>query len=78
MYEIALDDENTGFQHVASTCVSLHLTFHRNALALFGTRIAVADDFDILLWDFALDCRTSWEHMLSLVDHIVKDLVSTW
>ncbi|KAI5823589.1 hypothetical protein K523DRAFT_376780 [Schizophyllum commune Tattone D] len=74
VYEIALDGENTGFQHVASTCVSLHLTFHRNALALFGTRVAAADDFDILVWDFALDRRTSWEHMLSLVDHIMKDL----
>ena len=76
MFNIALDGEKSGFRLVASTCVSLHLTSLRNALALFGTRIAVADDFDILVWDFALNRRTSWGHRLSLMDHVVKDLVS--
>ncbi|KAL1715374.1 hypothetical protein EV715DRAFT_207628 [Schizophyllum commune] len=74
VFNIALDGEKSGFRLVASTCVSLRLTSHRNALALFGTRIAVADDFDILVWDFALNRRTSWGHRLSLMDHVVKDL----
>ncbi|KAI5896499.1 uncharacterized protein SCHCODRAFT_02685463 [Schizophyllum commune H4-8] len=73
VFKIALDGEKSEFWLVASVCVSLRLTSH-NALALFGTRIAVADNFDVLVWDFALDRRTSWGHKLSLEDHVVKDL----
>ena len=62
MFNVALEGEKTGFRLVASTSVPLRLDYMRNGISLFETRIAIADDSRIVVWDFALDRRVSWTH----------------
>ncbi|KAL1757911.1 hypothetical protein FB107DRAFT_288938 [Schizophyllum commune] len=62
VFNIALEGKKTGFRLVASTSVPLRLDYMRNGISLCDTRIAIADDSRIVVWDFALDRRVSWTH----------------
>ncbi|KAL1736802.1 hypothetical protein EV714DRAFT_198258 [Schizophyllum commune] len=62
VFNVALEGEKTGFRLVASTSVPLRLEYMRNGISLFDTRVAVADGYSIVVWDFALDRRVSWIH----------------
>ena len=71
MFNVALEGEKTGFRLVASTSVPLRLEYMRNGISLFDTRVAVADGYSIVVWDFALDRRVSWTHSWdTMVDQV--------
>ncbi|KAI5896503.1 uncharacterized protein SCHCODRAFT_02532508 [Schizophyllum commune H4-8] len=64
VYDICLEGVESSLRLVASTRVPLRSgSLFSNVISLFGTRIAVVDKDDIVVWDFAHDQQTSWPHL---------------
>ncbi|KAL1699120.1 hypothetical protein EV121DRAFT_216875 [Schizophyllum commune] len=64
VYDISLEGVEIGPRLIASTYVPLRSgSLFPNVVSFFGTRVAVVDKDDIIVWDFAHDLQTSWPHL---------------